>query len=157
MIQVSSSNVVYGKYGGLIITIGGNFLLAAKENHFSKLSDFIALNIPVFFTAGLISIYAFRLWDVAINGNAVVAKRLNTNLHFTLNDIRNIDVTPNIIMGNNAPPFVNIKLNRTIDGVTEVKYFPSKNRLDEKLLIGPWKDVYREWAQESMKRRKARR
>jgi hypothetical protein len=139
------------------LAFAGNFLLLAAKDNVNSWGQIIAFNGSLFFTAGLISIYAFRLWDVEVEGDVVVAIRFKKRIEFTLRDIRRIDVTPNLIMRNNGPPFVNIILISEIDGVSELKYFPSSDRKDEHLLIEPWKKVYREWAQESMKRRKARR
>lgn len=157
MIKISSANIVYGKYFGLVLIFAGNFLLLAANDNVNSWGQIIGFNSGVFLTAGLISIYAFKLWDVEVQGDVVVATRFKKTIEFTLRDIRKIDVTPNLIMRNNGPPFVNIILISEIDGVSELKYFPSSDRKDEHLLVEPWKKVYRDWAQESMKRRKARR
>ena len=155
--KISSSHVVYAKYAGLVLAIVGNFILLTAKGQFHGAGSFIAYNGGLFFTAGLISIYAFRLWDVEMNDQTVIVSRFNQRIEFNLTDIRRIDVTPNVIMRNSGPPFVNIILSKEIEGRTEFKYFPSSNRLDEHLLIEPWKKIYREWAQQSMKRRGARR
>jgi hypothetical protein len=157
MVKISSANVVYGKYLGLFLALVGNFALLVAKDQFRGFGNFIGLNGGLFFTAGIVSIYSFRLWDIEADGETVVATRFNNRLEFKLSDIRRIDVTPNIIMKNTAPPFVDIIFNKEIEGRTEIRYFPSKSRIDEKLLIEPWKNVYRAWAQESMKKRKARR
>lgn len=84
MIRVSSANIIYGKYSGLALTFVGNVLLLAMKNDVGSVGRIIAFNGGVFFTAGLISIYAFRLWDVEVYGDIVVAKRFKKRLSLRL-------------------------------------------------------------------------
>jgi hypothetical protein len=153
MTRVSSPVIVIWKYFGPFVLLVINVVLLTREE--INYHALIAVNAGAGLILGFVSVYFFRLWDVDINGQAVIAKRFKKTITFTLSDIRTINITPNII--DDMPPFVNIILNKKRKGVFKIKYFPSSDRKDEELLIGPWKEVYREWAQESLKRRKARR
>lgn len=156
MIQISSANIVYGKYLWLILTVVGNLVVYISDGSRISWGDFIGFNIGSLFTAGTISVYAFRLWDASVSGSTVLMSRGNVGIEFDISEIKNIEAIPNLL-SKGLPPFVNIILKEPVDGKTEFKFLPSRERLDESLLIHPWRELYRERVQQSMKRRGARR
>jgi hypothetical protein len=160
MTRISSAVVVAWKFSGPFVLFVGNFIiittgLSHEQFNYEAL---IAFNGAIFCTLGLLSLYAFQLWDVDVDGQTVIAKRFKKVVEFNLGDIRKITITPNILdRDDTMTPFVNIILNKKKKGFYKIKYYPSSNRKDEELLIDPWHRIYQDWVQESLKRRKARR
>lgn len=154
--KISAANLVYGKYAWLLIAVIGNTCLYLNRGQFIGWGEFLAFNAGSLFTAGIVSIYAFRLWDASISGRTVRVCRNNTAIEFDISEIKNIEAVPNLLT-RRMPPFIEIILKEPVDGMSKFKFLPSWKRLDETMLIQPWRELYRERAKESMKRRGARR
>ncbi len=155
LIRVSSKFFIYGKYLALIILLTGNFLFLT--NNEIQTEQLIAFNGAGLLTFLLIAIYVQRFWQVYVNGQTVIANRFKKTIEFTLGDIKNVNIIPDILFRGYGPPVVNIFLNKEINGVLKFSYYPPRHRADERLLIGPWKKKYHEWTQQSLKNKRARR
>jgi hypothetical protein len=152
---ISSSIIPVVRYVPFLVIVVVNVVFAF--NYDSVVAEaFLTANAAMFLTFGFFSIFIFRLWNIRIEGDRVFASRGKRCMEFSIHDIGNIEMDPNFVF-RNGPPFVKMILQEKVDGIGEVRFLPPRNKLHEQLLLDPWKKWRIRKAQESLKRRGAKR